>query len=484
MKPLLARAPAPWRAALGSALARAMPFADAASPDLPLPRLLRLALFQVSVGLSTALLVGTLNRVMIVELGMAAWLVAVMVALPVLAAPARALVGHRSDVHASAIGWRRVPYVWIGTLLQFGGLAIMPLALLVLTGRGELGLAGVGYAAAALAFLLVGAGQQTVQTAGLALATDLAPETSRPRVVALMYVGLLAGMVGGGAACALLLDPFSPNRLVQVVQGAAMVVAALNLVAVWKQEPRDPARRPRRGAAAPAFGPRWRAFTAQPGVPRFLWAVALGTAAFNMQDIVLEPYGGEVLKLPVGATSSLTALMALGALAAFGFAARRLARGSDPLRLAALGAVLGLPAFCAVIFAAPLDAPWLFRAGSCLIGFGGGLFAVGTLTAAIALEPRGHAGMALGAWGAVQATAMGVAIAGGGVLRDTVGHWAQSGALGTALVGASTGYGAVYHVELLLLFAALAALGPLVRQRRTAPPAAAGTRLGLAEFPG
>ncbi len=61
---------------------RFLPFADAASPDLPLPRLLRLSLFQVSVGMCAVLLVGTLNRVMIVELGVAAGLVATMVALP------------------------------------------------------------------------------------------------------------------------------------------------------------------------------------------------------------------------------------------------------------------------------------------------------------------------------------------------------------------------------------------------------------------
>ena len=85
---------------------RFLPFADAASPELPLPRLLRLSLFQVSVGLALALLNGTLNRVMIVELDAPAWLVSAMIALPIVFAPLRALVGHRSDHHASALGWR------------------------------------------------------------------------------------------------------------------------------------------------------------------------------------------------------------------------------------------------------------------------------------------------------------------------------------------------------------------------------------------
>ena len=349
---------------------RLLPFADAASADLPLSRLLRLSMFQVSVGMAAALLVGTLNRVMIVELKMSAWLVALMVALPLLAAPFRAFIGFRSDQHASSIGWRRVPYLWIGTLLQFGGLAIMPFALLVLTGDGQLGMAWLGHLAAGLAFLLVGAGMQTTQTAGLALATDLASESSRPRVVALMYVMLLVGMVGGGLVSSALLADFSDKRLVQVVQGAALVSVLLNLAAVWQQEPRNKDRR-QRGTSPPPFLPQWRLFIAQPKARRFLWATFLGTAAFNMQDIVLEPYGGEVLGLSVSATSALTGLLAGGALLAFALSARLLGRGGDPIRVAATGALLGLPAFSAVIFAAPLDSASMFCAGVALIGFGG-----------------------------------------------------------------------------------------------------------------
>jgi len=66
-----------------------LPFADAASAELPLGRLMRLSLFQVSVGMAVVLLTGTLNRVMILELGVPAWLVSLMVALPVVFAPFR-----------------------------------------------------------------------------------------------------------------------------------------------------------------------------------------------------------------------------------------------------------------------------------------------------------------------------------------------------------------------------------------------------------
>ena len=170
-----------------------LPFADAATAELPMARLLRLSLFQVTVGMAAVLMIGTLNRVMIVELNVPSRVVALMLALPLLFAPLRAMVGFRSDTHRSYLGWRRVPFIWLGTMLQFGGLAIMPFALLILSGD-TTGPLIVGDIAAALAFLLVGAGLHTVQTVGLALATDLAPERARPRVVALLFAMLLLGM--------------------------------------------------------------------------------------------------------------------------------------------------------------------------------------------------------------------------------------------------------------------------------------------------
>jgi MFS transporter, BCD family, chlorophyll transporter len=458
-----------------------LPFADAASTELPLGRLLRLSLFQVSVGMATALLIGTLNRVMIVELGVSAWLVALMVSLPLVFAPFRALIGFRSDNHRSVLGWRRVPYIWMGSLLQFGGLAIMPFALIILSGDTH-GPVVIGEIAAALAFLLVGAGLQTTQTAGLALATDLAPVATRPRVVALMYVMLLLGMVGSGIAFGLLLDDFSQLRLVKVIQGAAVITMVLNSVALWKQEARNPERtsvsRPQ-----PLFGDSWQAFIRHGRAKRFLVTVALGTAAFSMQEIVLEPYGAEVMKLSVSATTSLTALLATGGLVAFACSARLLARGSDPYKLAAYGALIGLIAFSAVIFAGPLQSPLLFRIGTCLIGLGGGFFSIGMLAGAMARERNGESGLALGAWGAVQATAAGIAIALGGALADAIAGLAQRGVLGEALSGTDTGYGFVYHIEIALLFATLAAIGPLVRSVPKSLPRTS-TGFGLAGFPG
>ncbi len=461
-----------------------LPFADAASPDLPLDRLLRLSLFQVTVGMAAVLLTGTLNRVMIVELGVPAWLVALMVSLPLLFAPLRALIGHRSDHYVSAIGVRRIPFIWLGSLLQFGGLAFMPFALLVLTGQGH-GPAIYGQIGAALAFLMVGAGMHTTQTAGLALATDLAAPESRPRVVALLYVMLLVGMLGSALIFGALLQDYNHTKLVQIIQGAAVATMFINIYALWKQETPDPTAT-RRDRHRPAFRESWNELAAAGRVMRLLVAVGLGTAAFTMQDVLLEPYGGQVLGLSVSATTALTALLAGGTLVAFALAAQRLGRGDDPVRLSAYGALVGIAGFSAIVFSDPLGSPTLFRFGTILIGFGGGLFAVGTLIATMNLADRHEGGrlngLALGAWGAVQATAAGVAVGLGGAIRDIVSGLALDGKLGVALEQLSTGYVFVYHIEIALLFATLIAIGPLVRlnlQRREQ----SASKFGLAEFP-
>lgn len=460
-----------------------LPFGDAVSDDLPLGQLLRLSLFQVSVGMAAVMLLGTLNRVMIVELNISAMLVAAMIALPVLVAPLRALVGYKSDNYKSAIGWKRIPYLWLGTMWQFGGLAIMPMALLVLSGDRTLDLPIAGYVGAALAFLMTGFGMHMTQTAGLALAADRATENTRPKVVALLYVMNLVGMAFAAIIIGALLRDYSALRLVQVVQGTAVVTLLLNLIALWKQEKVKPMTKAQREEASPTFRDAWTDLAAGGDAGRLLAVVFLGTMAFNMQDVLLEPYGGEILGLSVSATTLLTAMWAGGALIAFAFAARWLASGMDPYRMCARGILAGILAFTAVIFSAPIGSPALFYLGAALIGFGGGLFGVSTLTAAMTMPTLGNAGrgLALGAWGAAQATGAGLSIFIGGTMRDLVNHAAGNGTLGEALATPATGYSVVYHTEIGLLFLTLIVLGPLVRLRPINPRGSA--KLGLADFP-
>ncbi|MEO1159304.1 MAG: BCD family MFS transporter [Pseudomonadota bacterium] len=466
---------------------RWLPFTDAASSDLPVGRLLRLAMFQLPIGMAMVLLTGTLNRVMIVELGVPTWLVAMMIAVPILCAPLRALIGHRSDTHISALGWRRIPYMWIGAFMQFGGYAVLPPALLLLTGEGHVaGAAGTlaGQAGAALAFALIGFGIHFTQTAGLALMGDLVPQDKRPRGIALFYLMQLVGMILAAVSFSFLLRDFTSDLLIRVLHGAALVSLALNVIAMWKQESRDWVRAAEvKSSPRPQFMETWRSFSQQGNAKRLLIGVGLGTMGFGMQDVLLEPYGGEILKLSVPETTLLTGIMTAGTLCGLIAAMRIFARGVNSCRLAALGTVFGIPAFTIILFAYPMDSKAMFIVGAALIGLGAGLFIVGSLSAAMDMATKENRGLAAGAWGAIQATTVGVGIAAGGFLRDAVDSLAKSGALGEALTGPATSYGVVYLTEMFLLLLALVVIAPLVRdpkhhvQHKT-------REFGLAELPG
>jgi BCD family chlorophyll transporter-like MFS transporter len=462
-----------------------LPFAGAVSQDLPLAALARLSLFQVSVGIAQVLLLGTLNRVMIVELSVPALIVATMIAIPVLVAPFRAFLGHRSDTHRSAIGWKRVPYLWFGSLWQMGGLAIMPFALIVLSGDQVHGPAWAGEVLAALAFLMTGLGMHMAQTAGLALACDRATDETRPRVVASLYIMNLLGMAVSAVVIGWLLADFDQIMLIQVVQGAALLTLILNLVALWRQERVRPMTREERAAPRVSFREAWADLMAGGTAGRLLVVVFLGTLGFTMQDVLLEPYGGEILGLSVGQTTWLTACTALGALSGFLLAGRWLAMGLDPARMTSRGILFGITAFSAVIFAGPMQSVALFFAGAGLIGLGAGIFGVSTLTAAMTLPQAGSrgAGLALGAWGGAQATALGFGVFLGGGLRDGLAHLIASRAFGDVLTEPSLAYSVVYHTEIAILFGTLIALGPLVKVSIMTHNPTTAQGMSLPEFP-
>lgn len=443
-----------------------LPFADVAHDDLPFGRLLRLSMFNLSVGMVQTLFVGTLNRVMILELSVPASVVAIMLAIPLLVAPFRALVGFKSDTHRSVLGLKRVPYLWLGSWLQFAGLSIMPFALLVLSEAGTRTPVWLGWTGAGLAFLLAGAGAHTTQTAGLALATDVVKEDKRPRVIALMYLMMLLGTLIAALVLETALRDFSAMKLIQVIQATAVFTVVCNLVSLWKQEAMQPGVVPyAKGERRPRFREAWSTFLAGGSAVRLLVASGLGFFAFNLQDVLLEPYGGEILGLSVSATTGLTAIMAVGAVVAFLMAALTLRNGTHPIVLAGVGAVIGMLGFCLITVSGPMELSGLFRLGTLTIGFGEGLFGVGTLSTAMAIRDSSQHGIALGAWGAVFATAEGSSFAVSGILKDWLSHLADAGRFSPAFSTPTMPYSVVYLLEIVVLLATLLALVPLVRRR-------------------
>lgn len=396
-------------AQLGSSL---LPFAKdpgAATTDLPWSRLLRLSMFQLSVGLALATVFGTLSHVMRIELGLSATVVTGLVALLWVTAPLRVLLGFRSDKRRSPLGWRRVPYLWTGNWLQFGGFTTLPLALLVLAGPNLQAPEWLVLLGVALAFALVGFGLHMVQTAGMALVGDATATNQRAQVLGLMLGMQLVGMVGGAALLGFYLSHYSPNRLIGVVQAVAVVGFVLNVVAFWKQEPRS-ARRNTAPLPAQTWGQAWQTLSQRPGARGAVFVLGLGTMAFTLAF---------ALALSVGhglGTPGVLLVVAFGGVVGLAWSTHTQAhtmQGHNTRTHPTIGRGLwmGWLAVAALTAAAHWTSSTLLLLGVGLGGVGAGLFAHGTLSAALQHALPHQMGLAMGVWGAVHATAAGLGMA-------------------------------------------------------------------------
>jgi MFS transporter, BCD family, chlorophyll transporter len=179
-----------------------------------------------------------------------------------------------------------------------------------------------------------------------------------------MYLMMLLGTLIAALVLETALRDFTEIKLVQVIQATAVFTVVCNLVSLWKQEARQPGVVPyAKGERRPQFREAWSTFVAGGSAVRLLVASGLGFFAFNLQDVLLEPYGGEILGLSVSATTGLTAIMAVGAVGAFVMAATVAAQWHAPDRAGGGGAVIGMFGFFLITVSGPMELSGLFRVG-------------------------------------------------------------------------------------------------------------------------
>jgi BCD family chlorophyll transporter-like MFS transporter len=169
----------------------------------------------------------------------------------------------------------------------------------------------------------------------------------------------------------------------------------------------------------------------------FIFFVA--TLGFGTHDVLLEPYGGEILGMSVQATTLLTALWGIAMVVAIATAGLWLWRGGSSVRLLIAGGITGLLGFMLVSGAGYTSLPGIFQLGVSIIGVGRGLFIVGSIATVMSLADRHHTGLFLGLWGVVQALAQGFGTIGGGFTRDYVKQQYHDALLGYVSVYSAAG---------------------------------------------
>lgn len=423
---------------------------------------LRLGLFQFGMGLSLAPLVGTLNRVLIDELGIHAVAVGFLIAIHYFVSPVRAMIGFHSD-QARAAGHWRTPYVVLGAMLTYGGLATAPFSLILLGGEGILPF-WLALFICALIFLAYGIGVNVVETVFLALVSDITPPKERGKVLAVLWIMLILGTIVSSIIIGSLLHDYSHTRLIQVMQGSAVVFIVFTVLALWNRERLN--KRGRMDATEDigvrlSLGASVRLVMGQQSLRNLFLILFLATIGFATHDVLLEPYGGQVLGMSVAETTQLTALWGLAMLVAIATAGWLLWRGRPAVSLIMLGCIVGAGGFLTISYASDAALVLPFRAGVSLIGIGRGLFIVGSIALVMSLTDVGHAGLLIGLWGVMQGLAQGFGTIGGGLVRDIAQHQTGSVVLGYTVVYATS-------LSLLVLAVGLVVVLRLGRQLRTA----------------
>lgn len=399
---------------------------------------IQLGLLHVAVAMTLVPINGTLNRVMIKELGLSATLVAIMASLPYLFSPIQVAIGSFSDRHP-IFGWRRSPYIFLGLILCVIGVILAPQVAFLIVENQTLGiLTGI------LAFGAWGMGYNLAAVSYLSLATELSGEEGRSKTIATMFFMMIVGIILTSITLGNMLEVYNPTILIQSFRVVGLVALTLGMIGLYKLEPKNLEK-----ACSEEDNYNWRQLykmlTSNKHVTRFFWYLTLLLTAILGQDILLEPFGAEAFGLSVNATTKITAIWGVCFLISMSIGAAA-EKKVPKIVQAKIGAWTGIAAFSLIVFSATLLNQAVFYSGVILLGLATGISTVSNLSLMLDMTTVGNVGMFIGAWGMANAISRLLGNMLSGIVRDTVTLITQNAVLG---------YSIVFFIEIIMLLASL-----------------------------
>lgn len=411
---------------------------------MPFSKILRLGLINVAIALTLVPINGTLNRVMISELGLPATLVAALIALPYLFSPLQVWIGGYSD-HHPLLGLRRTPYIVIGLLLCVGGSALAPSAAFALDRDFWTGLPlGI------LAFGAWGMGFNFATVSYLSLATELAGEEHRAKTVGIMWFMLIVGVIVASIGISRMLPPDHFNQAAlynafYVVCGVSLLMGLLALIGLERPDVSYtvPERR--------SFAHMLQTLAGSPQARLFFAYLVLLLVAILGQDVLLEPYAADVFQVPIAQTTRFTSIWGAALLIGLLVTSSLVRRLGKP-RVAVGGALLVGIGLILIAGAGIIGVQALLIPSLVVFGFGSGISTAANLALMLDMTVPGQVGVFVGAWGMADALARLFGTLLSGIVRDSV----------TAISGAKMiGYVVVFLLQAVAIFASLLILRKL-----------------------
>jgi BCD family chlorophyll transporter-like MFS transporter len=371
----------------------------------------RLGLVQACMGAIVVVTTSTLNRIMVVELALPAMLPGFLVGFHYLVQMVRPRMGFGADQ-----GRRCTPWMIGGMgVLALGGFLASLATVWMATDLSQ------GIALSILAFMLIGLGVSACGTSLLVLMSKRVAETRRAPAATTVWMMMIVGFALTAITVGKLLDPYTPQRLLEISGVLSLVVVLISCLCLWNLEGQS-------GSAVTAaplqaqpekkmgFKQTLKMVWSEPQAKAFTVFVFLSMLAYSSQDLILEPFAGAFFGLTPGETTQLSGLhhsgVLCGMLAVALAGSRRVAGRLGSIQSWMVGGcgVSGL-AMLGLCLAAAYGPPWPLKPNVILLGIANGCFSIAAIATMMRLATAGgdqHAGTRMGLWGAAQAIAFGL----------------------------------------------------------------------------
>jgi BCD family chlorophyll transporter-like MFS transporter len=403
-------------------------------------KVIQLAMVHVGVSITVVPVTSTLNRIMIADMHLSALLVGLLISLPYLLSPLQVVVGDWADKRP-LWGRYRSPWMVIGGLMASFGSYMTAHTVFMMQDNFALGLlASVGV------FTVWGMGVNIASVSYLSLVTEASAENSgwRSRAVSFMWTAMILSTIITALALSRLLETYTEATLYTAFGAVWMVASFLVIFGAAGIEGAAASDRVTHHSANNPLT-AFHLLVNNQSARRFFFYLLLVLISIHAQDVLLEPFGAEVLHMSVSQTSRLTAIWGTGIFVTL-LGGLWLIRRLGKKRCANIGAFVTAVAFLAIIGTGLAMNVSLFRASVFLLGLGGGLMTVSNLSFMLDMTVPEAAGLYIGAWGVANFAGQALGNIISGLLRDLF-----YGLTGNAMIG----YAAVFALEVVGLLIAV-----------------------------
>ena len=392
--------------------------------------IVRLGLVQMCLGAVVVLMTSTLNRLMVVELSLAATLPGALVAIHYLVQISRPKWGFLSDIQGNRTKWIILGMIILAVGANLAALCI-PLYSFNATAATILSF---------FAYTLIGVGVGASGTSLLALLATHTIQHRRAAAATITWLMMIFGIAVTATVVGKLLDPYSVERLIKIVFGLTLVTVAITFISTLNIE-RGLSGIKRNVNKSQSFLTGLKVIWANSQTKHFSVFVFLSMTAYFMQELILEPYAGIVFSFTPGQSTSLSGMQNGGVflgMLAVGIACTGFKFGAlkNWVWAGCMGSCISL-----VLIALAGQSPEIVPLAPIVFGLGifNGMFAVAAIGSMMSLASQNNdnrEGTRMGLWGAAQAIAAGFGGLLGTVLVDLLrlANFSHADAYGTVFI--------------------------------------------------